>query len=113
MEMTTSLHMIEESNQLQGFANLLRKENGLWWRTNRWWIQVLLWLLSINGNLAFVIWLLPLIVPQAVLSVTDGHGAFLHSMTSLPRRHHRRPGGSRRGEAVGNRRLDLERPRET
>jgi ABC-2 type transport system permease protein len=39
-----------------GFANLWRKENGTWWRTRRWWIQSLIWLVLLNGLLATVLW---------------------------------------------------------
>jgi ABC-type transport system involved in multi-copper enzyme maturation permease subunit len=31
-----------------GLANMLAKENHGWWRTRRWWIQVLLWLVLLN-----------------------------------------------------------------
>jgi hypothetical protein len=31
-----------------GLANMLAKENHGWWRTRRWWIQVLLWLIILN-----------------------------------------------------------------
>jgi hypothetical protein len=31
-----------------GLANMLAKENHGWWRTRRWWIQVLLWLILLN-----------------------------------------------------------------
>jgi ABC-type transport system involved in multi-copper enzyme maturation permease subunit len=31
-----------------GFANMLAKENTAWWRTRRWWIQGLLWLILLN-----------------------------------------------------------------
>jgi ABC-2 type transport system permease protein len=40
---------------LQGFGNLLGKENRMWWRTSRWWVQVLLWLVIVNGILFMVI----------------------------------------------------------
>jgi len=39
-----------------GFANLWRKENGTWWRTRRWWMQSLIWLVLLNGLLATVLW---------------------------------------------------------
>ena len=31
-----------------GLANMLAKENHGWWRTRRWWIQCLLWLVLLN-----------------------------------------------------------------
>ncbi len=44
---------------LQGYANLLRKENHLWWRTSRWWIQTLIWMVFIPVLLAMFIWVVP------------------------------------------------------
>ena len=52
MASTTVLQPVKERGWRRGFANLLRKENGEWWRTRRWWLQSLLWLLIINGILA-------------------------------------------------------------
>ena len=34
---------------LRGFANLQRKEYGLWWNTRRWLVHLLLWPLLFNG----------------------------------------------------------------
>ncbi len=35
-----------------GLANMLAKENFAWWRTRRWWIQILVAVLILNGALA-------------------------------------------------------------
>ena len=35
-----------------GLANMLTKENFAWWRTRRWWIQILVAVLILNGSLA-------------------------------------------------------------
>ncbi|HSB65804.1 MAG TPA: ABC transporter permease subunit [Anaerolineales bacterium] len=35
-----------------GLANMLAKENFAWWRTRRWWIQILVAALILNGSLA-------------------------------------------------------------
>lgn len=43
----------------QGFANLFRKENHLWWRTSRWLVQILIWLAIANGILFLVIGVAP------------------------------------------------------
>ena len=32
-----------------GFANLLRMEFSLWWRTRKWWVHLLVWLVIFNG----------------------------------------------------------------
>ena len=34
-----------------GLANMLGKENFAWWRTRRWWIQILVAVLILNGSL--------------------------------------------------------------
>jgi len=34
-----------------GLANMLAKESRAWWRTRRWWIQCVLWLLLLNGTM--------------------------------------------------------------
>jgi ABC-2 type transport system permease protein len=33
----------------RGLANLLRKELGQWWSTRRWWVQLIIWLVLLNG----------------------------------------------------------------
>jgi ABC-type transport system involved in multi-copper enzyme maturation permease subunit len=33
-----------------GLVNMLAKENHGWWRTRRWWIQCLLWLIILNAG---------------------------------------------------------------
>ena len=35
-----------------GLRNMLAKENFAWWRTRRWWIQILVAMLILNGSLA-------------------------------------------------------------
>jgi hypothetical protein len=35
-----------------GLANMLAKENFAWWHTHRWWIQILVAVLILNGSLA-------------------------------------------------------------
>ncbi|MBE0686335.1 MAG: ABC transporter permease subunit [Anaerolineaceae bacterium] len=44
-----------------GLRNLMRKENGEWFKTRRWWIQLLIWLVLIDGFLLFIL----VGVPQA------------------------------------------------
>jgi ABC-2 type transport system permease protein len=50
---------VGDQGQLQGFGNLLHKENRLWWRTSRWWMQILIWLAIGNGILFMVIGVAP------------------------------------------------------
>ena len=36
-------------NRLGGFGNMFRKEVGQWWGTRTWWVQILIWVLLLNG----------------------------------------------------------------
>jgi ABC-2 type transport system permease protein len=51
MSANTTFQVVNERGWRRGFANLLRHENGTWWRTRRWWINTLIWLVVINGTL--------------------------------------------------------------
>jgi len=51
MSANTSFQMVNEQGWRRGFANLLRHENAIWWRSRRWWISVLIWFVLINGVL--------------------------------------------------------------
>jgi ABC-2 type transport system permease protein len=59
MASNSEFQLIGEQGRLQGFSNLLRKENRLWWRTSRWWVQTLIWLAIANGILFLVIGVAP------------------------------------------------------
>lgn len=48
--------MVEERGWRGGLRNLLRVENGKWWRSRMWWTQTLMWTLIINGILAGLLW---------------------------------------------------------
>lgn len=41
--------MVKEQGWRRGFANLLRHENAIWWRSRRWWLNIVIWLLLINA----------------------------------------------------------------
>lgn len=51
--------LIGNQGRLQGFGNLLRNENRLWWRSSRWWVQILIWLAIANGILFMVVGIAP------------------------------------------------------
>ncbi len=59
MASNSEFQSIGNQGLLQGFTNLLRKENHLWWRTSRWWVQALIWLAIVNGILIMVIGVAP------------------------------------------------------
>lgn len=56
MSANLSLQRVNESGWRRGFTNVLRKENRDWWGTRRWWINLLIWLLLINGVVAAALW---------------------------------------------------------
>jgi ABC-type transport system involved in multi-copper enzyme maturation permease subunit len=60
-----NLQPVVEHGWRSGFANLLRKENSLWWGTRKWWVQTLVWLFISNGIIAFILWVIPLFDPSA------------------------------------------------
>ena len=51
------------SGWLAGFRNMLSKELGEWFGTRRWIWQIIIWLLLINGFIAFILFLIPTIDP--------------------------------------------------
>ncbi|MAG36409.1 MAG: hypothetical protein CL878_09215 [Dehalococcoidia bacterium] len=61
MASAAALTLVDEQGWRRGFANLFRQENGQWWRTRRWWVQTVLWLVAINGPLAAGLWLVPVL----------------------------------------------------
>jgi ABC-2 type transport system permease protein len=56
MATNAELLPVRESGWRMGFANLLRKETGAWWRTRTWLFQCLLWMAILNGLLAMLLW---------------------------------------------------------
>jgi ABC-type transport system involved in multi-copper enzyme maturation permease subunit len=65
MSNASALQPVMEGGGFSGFWNLLRKENSLWWSTRKWWVQGLIWLLISNGLIAFMIWIIPAVDPNA------------------------------------------------
>jgi ABC-2 type transport system permease protein len=59
------LQPVVEHGWRSGLANLLRKENSLWWGTRKWWVQLLIWLFITNGIIALLLWGIPLFAPSA------------------------------------------------
>ena len=73
MSSDKTLQPVVEHGWHSGFANLLRKENSLWWGTRKWWVQTLIWLFISNGVIAFILWVIPLI-DRSASSNLDGSG---------------------------------------
>ena len=83
MASASVLQPVKESGWRRGFANLLRKENGEWWHTRRWWTQSLIWLLIVNGILALALWALPIASPEEEFSMRDSLGVFFQVMSQF------------------------------
>ena len=71
MSSNTTFIPVAEHGWGSGFINLLRKENGTWWGTRKWWVQTIIWLLISNGVIAFILWVIPLI-DHASQTIADG-----------------------------------------
>ena len=84
MASLTVLQPVEERGWRRGLANLLRKENGEWWHTRRWWLQSLLWLLIINGILAVGIWVVPIMAPEDAGNTMENLVIFVQLMAFFP-----------------------------
>ncbi|MAG35487.1 MAG: hypothetical protein CL878_04475 [Dehalococcoidia bacterium] len=61
------LEPVAQGGWLSGFVNLLSQENGRWWRTRRWLLQSLIWLVILNGILALILWM-----PGVTVNAGDG-----------------------------------------
>jgi ABC-2 type transport system permease protein len=60
-----------EGGWLGGFGNMLGKELGDWFGTRRWLIQSVIWLVIINGLMAFVMFAVPAIDPESQLDPAE------------------------------------------
>ena len=78
------LQPVKESGWRRGFANLLRKENGEWWHTRRWWTQSLIFLLIVNGILAIGLWVVPNVDPAEAGPPEENLSFFVQPMTLFP-----------------------------
>ena len=84
MASARNLELLDERGWRRGFANLLGKESGEWWRTRRWWVQALLWLLIVNGVLAIVLWVVPAVDPTEVIDAVEHMTTFMRLMAMFP-----------------------------
>lgn len=61
-----ALQPLRGQGQLGGFSNMFTKEMGEWFGTRRWLWQTILWLVILNGLLAFVMFVVPIIDPSGM-----------------------------------------------
>ncbi len=61
MASNQSLTVVKNRGWLQGYGNLVNKENHGWWHTWQWLIQIAIWAAIVNGMLVLVM----IVAPQA------------------------------------------------
>jgi ABC-2 type transport system permease protein len=71
MSTTNVLQPVRETGWRSGFANLLSKETGAWWRTRGWLIQTIIWVAILDGILAMLLFATP--ESEAAASGLDRH----------------------------------------
>ena len=54
MEVTEVLTSVKDRDWANGFGNLFQKETRHWWGTWTWVVQIVIWMLIVNGMLAMV-----------------------------------------------------------
>jgi len=74
------LYRVNESSWRSGLVNLLRKENGLWWKTRRWWVQSIVWYFILNGMVTLLLWIIPAIDPGDTPKVEEIYGLFFQML---------------------------------
>lgn len=76
MASNSSLIPLQHRGELNGFHSLLRKENHEWWGTWQWLVQIIIWLVIVNGMLAIVTLTPPRIeASQASQAASEAQGA--------------------------------------
>jgi ABC-2 type transport system permease protein len=66
MATINNLSKVDHTNWIPGFNNMLGKENRSWWRTRKWWVNILVWTVIINGMMAMILWVTPVTADEAI-----------------------------------------------
>jgi ABC-2 type transport system permease protein len=61
----------EATGWQMGLRNLLRKENGEYWKTRRLWVQIIIWMAIIVGSLLFITFAFPKAAQIAGETISD------------------------------------------
>ena len=72
---------VRGSGWLGGFGNMLGKELGDWFSTRRWIVQTFIWLLIVNGMMAFLIFIVPAIDPTEDTEIMQSLGFYFSFAT--------------------------------
>jgi ABC-2 type transport system permease protein len=65
MTVTGKLETVKERGWRLGYLNLLHRESQEWWGTRRWLMQSVLWIIMIDGFMAFMLFVMPAIMQMA------------------------------------------------
>jgi ABC-2 type transport system permease protein len=75
----SALLPVNEKGWRRGFANLLSKENGAWWRTRTWLVQTIVWVAILDGILATILFA----VPKTSARIDPQNAAVAEAMESM------------------------------
>ena len=75
------LQSVTERGWRSGFANLLRHENSRWWHARRWWVQSLIWFVTLNAILVLALWIMPA-VGSGRVTVEDAEASWAVNASS-------------------------------
>jgi ABC-2 type transport system permease protein len=76
MASVDDLRLVDHQKWIPGFTNLLLKENRSWWRTRKWWVNILAWTVIINGFLAMMLWVVPATDPEEIIAADEAMQIF-------------------------------------
>ena len=76
-----ALQPVREGGWLGGFSNMFSKELGEWFGTRRWIWQAIIWLVIINGFIAFVVFAVPKIDPSEAADASGNPPADIMALT--------------------------------
>lgn len=82
MTETQSRQTGRANGQLTGFGTLFNRESRKWWRTHRWWMQSLIWLVILNGFVVFALHIMPGIVEESAAEIEAAGNSNAELMTA-------------------------------
>lgn len=80
MDNSSSLRIVNDHGWLNGFTNLFTAANASWWRTRRWLVQAVFWLIFLDGMLAIFLWRIP---PEIISESASSLGS-IKAMEAVP-----------------------------
>lgn len=69
--MPETMQPVTGSGWTVGLANMLKKENRVWWGTKRWLVQTIVWTAIITGLLAAIIYVVTTMAPPDETEIQD------------------------------------------